>query len=178
MFNKPRNMIWKRGKASTFVRTTFGSKEFPPDVEVLVPPRLVQAALAIGIEFVDDDEKLPEIESKDPEPIDPESREIAIEEAINIIVARAKKDPKKYREDFTAGNSPRLVVIAEVAGLKRVGAHEVNAVFGAQNEALETARMKQEKAKAEKATAKKTGKKTTTKKPKPGVTDESGAEDR
>jgi hypothetical protein len=165
-----RKMIWKRGEVSVFVRTTFGSQEFPPDKEVLVPPRLIQPALAIGIEFCDD-QPIPAEPVKDAEPLDPGSRLPVITEAINLILARAAKDPAKYREDFTAGNLPKLSAIAKEAGLKKVGSHEVRPIFEAMAEKKEAARAAQEKKKATRAT-------TTKAKGKKDKIDESGAEDR
>jgi hypothetical protein len=165
-----RKMIWKRGEVSVFVRTTFGSQEFPPDKEVLVAPRLIQPALAIGIEFCDD-LPVPAEPAPDIEPLDPGSRNPAITEAINLILARAGKNPKKYREDFTAGNLPKLAVIAKVAGLKKVGAHEVKPIFEAMAEKKEAARAAQERKKAAKKTATKA-------KGNKDKVDESGAEDR
>jgi hypothetical protein len=165
-----RKMIWKRGEESVYVRTTFGSQEFPPDKEVLVAPRLIQPALAIGIEFCDD-LPVPTEPVPDVEPLDPGSRNPVITEAINLILARAAKDPAKYREDFTAGNLPKLTVIAKVAGLKKVGSHEVKPIFEAMAEQKEAARAAQERKKAAKLTVTKA-------KGKKDKVDESGAEDR
>jgi hypothetical protein len=177
MFNVAKKMVWRRGKASVAVRTTFGSKEFPPDVEVLVPPRLIQGALAIGIEFVDENEQLPELVSKDTEPMDPGSRAILIKEAIAVIVARAKKNPKKYREQFTAGNRPKVSIIAKEAGLNKVGAHEIAAIYEAEAEEAAAKSLEQKRKKAAERTEAKNPKPKAAK-VKPGVTDESGAEDR
>jgi hypothetical protein len=167
-----RKMIWKRGKVPVFVRSTFGSKEFPPDEEVLVPPRLIPDALAIGVEFCDD-EPVPTEPVHESEPLDPGSRLPVITEAINFIITRAEKDPAKYRKDFTAGNLPKLAVIAQVAGLKKVGSHEVRPIFESIAEAKEAAKQAQERKKAVKVTAKKTQGKV----PAKDKVDESGAED-
>jgi hypothetical protein len=170
MINQAKQMIWRRGQHTVFVRNTFGSQGFPPDTPVLVPPRLIQDAQAIGVEFCnEEDAQVSSLPTKDAEPVDPGSRSVLIKEAILVILARAEKDPAKYREQFTAGNKPKIAVIAKEAGLKKVGSNEIKAVYLEMATVKEAAYVEQQLEKAAKKTAKGALKK--------DVIDESGAED-
>ena len=118
-----------------FLRTTYGSLQFEKDVERLVAPQMVPAALAIGVIAVDSNEPVFAKEAKDPEPLDPGSRIEAITLAVENIFER--NDP----DDFTTGAAPKTVAVAKLAGIGKVGAHEVKAVLTKRNEAKHKASM-------------------------------------
>jgi hypothetical protein len=111
------------------LRTTYGSVEFEKDVERLVAPQMVPAALAIGVIAVDSNEPVFAKEADDPEPLDPGSRMEAITFAIEDIFKR--NDP----DDFTTGSSPKTIAVAKLAGIGKVGAHEIKQVLTKRNEA-------------------------------------------
>lgn len=134
------------------LRTTYGSVQFEKDVERLVAPQMVEAALAIGVIAVDPNEPSFKKEAEDPEPMDPGSRNAAITRAIEVIFER--NDP----DDFTTGASPKTTAVAKQAGIKKVGAHEIKAVLTKRNKAKHEAEMAA-KAAASKAPAPKAVKK-------------------
>jgi hypothetical protein len=128
-----------------YLRTTFGSLEFEKDVSRLVAPQMVEAALAIGILPVDQEQVLFEEDPDDPEPLDPGSRNAAITRAINTIIER--NDP----DDFTTGDAPKTKAVAKEAGLAKVGAHEIKTVLAKRNKIAYEATLANKKEQAKKA---------------------------
>ena len=117
------------------LRTTYGSLAFEKDVERLVAPQMVPAALAIGVIAVDSNEPVFAKEAKDPEPLDPGSRTEAITLAIEDIFKR--NDP----DDFTTGAAPKTTAVAKLAGIGKVGAHEIKTILAKRNLAKHEASM-------------------------------------
>ena len=112
---------------SVTLRTSYGSIAFEKDVPRLVAPQMVDKALQIGVLPVDPEEKLFDTPVKENEPIDPGSRMVRIEEAIEDIYER--NDP----DDFTAGDKPSVKAVQRVSKIPKVSAMDIKTVLDKRN---------------------------------------------
>lgn len=125
------NMICNR---NCTLRTTFGSIQFFEDVERLVAPQMVEAALAIGVKLVNPkDDPFEATPANAQEPTDPGSRLAIITSAVEEMYER--NDPN----EFTTGSTPKLTDVARISGLTKVSGAEVKKVLTVRNKRIEEA---------------------------------------
>lgn len=105
----------------THVSLTGGSVEFEKGVPTYAPPRMHHELIALGV--------VPEEQLEEPEvtgavePTDPTTRETALFNLFETLVARGR------REDFTAVGAPHASVIAKELSWSTINAKERDAVW-------------------------------------------------
>lgn len=113
------------------LRTTLGhSIRFVKDQPVNVPAVIEETAAQYGAARVDGEESFKEPEKKPAQPVDPAKRMKDVRAAIEKIVEKNKST------DFTAGGTPKVAAVSNIAGYK-VDQTEVAKAWAKRGEELE-----------------------------------------
>lgn len=115
------------------LRTNLGhSVRFIKDEPVNVPLIIEETAAQYGAVRVDGQPAFKQEEAKPAQPVDPAKRMIDVRAAIDKIVEKNKST------DFTAGGTPKVAAVSQVAGYK-IDQVEVAKAWAKRNEELENA---------------------------------------
>lgn len=92
---------------------------------------MISAALERGITPVDDAKPLFTDAPKPDEPLDPGTRAVRIETAIEAIFDRNNPD------EFTTGATPKVKAVQKESGIPKISASEIGVILAERNEKLE-----------------------------------------